>query len=99
MIKKIWSGIRDYINPITIGIAILVGTFLLLKLTGRVNWSWWWIFSPIIGAIGCTFVALVFICPLVVGVVVMLFLVGIHKTMTALPRLFHGDEALKKGIS
>lgn len=31
-----------------VGIAdLLFLTFLTLKLTGYVGWSWWWVFSPI----------------------------------------------------
>lgn len=26
---------------------ILFIVFLVLKLTGNINWSWWWVFSPI----------------------------------------------------
>lgn len=28
-------------------VTILTLIFLVLKLTGNIDWSWWWIFSPI----------------------------------------------------
>ena len=32
--------------------AVLFLIFLVLKLTGHINWSWWWVTSPMwIGAI------------------------------------------------
>ena len=36
-----------------IGIAdVITVSFILLKLTGNIDWSWWWVLSPIwIGAI------------------------------------------------
>ena len=36
-------------NDDDIGTVLLV--FLLLKLTGTVGWSWWWVVSPIIFAL------------------------------------------------
>ena len=27
-------------------------TFLILKLTGVITWSWWWIFSPVLAIFG-----------------------------------------------
>ena len=36
-----------------IGIAdVITVSFIILKLTGNIDWSWWWVLSPIwIGAI------------------------------------------------
>ena len=35
-------------TKISIGIGdVLFVLFLVLKLTGLINWSWWWVFSPI----------------------------------------------------
>lgn len=28
-------------------VSILQIIFIVLKLTGNLNWSWWWVFSPI----------------------------------------------------
>lgn len=28
-------------------ISLLVLVFITLKLTGTINWSWWWVLSPI----------------------------------------------------
>lgn len=41
--------------------------FLILKLTGLVNWSWWWIFSPIWISFGI--VVLIFLIGVIVGVI------------------------------
>lgn len=27
-------------------LTVLVVVFLVLKLTGNIDWSWWWVFSP-----------------------------------------------------
>ncbi|MDR2624955.1 MAG: hypothetical protein LBC37_01320 [Zoogloeaceae bacterium] len=29
--------------------------FLTLKLTGVIDWSWWWVFSPLLGAAAMVF--------------------------------------------
>lgn len=26
---------------------LLTGTFIVLKLTGYITWSWWWVLSPL----------------------------------------------------
>lgn len=33
-------------NGISLG-GVLVIIFVVLKLTGLITWSWWWVFSPI----------------------------------------------------
>ena len=36
------------ITPINSGIlTILFVVFLILKLTGNIDWSWWWVTSPL----------------------------------------------------
>lgn len=38
---------EEYTNRIGFtGILQLI--FITLKLTGHINWSWWWVFSPIL---------------------------------------------------
>lgn len=32
--------------------------FIILKLVGTINWSWWWVFSPILIDIGLTIIIL-----------------------------------------
>lgn len=41
---------------------VLVLIFLVLKLTGVIAWSWWWVFSPLLisVALGVVWVASVF---------------------------------------
>lgn len=53
-----------YVNTIgMLGVA-----FVVLKLTGVINWSWWWVTLPFYG--GCVVVALI------VVVIVVLALIG-----------------------
>jgi len=35
--------------------------FIALKLSGKINWSWWWVLSPIWGTVGlvCMLVLLI----------------------------------------
>jgi len=28
-------------------LALLTLVFVVLKITGNINWSWWWVFSPL----------------------------------------------------
>jgi len=48
---------------VRIDLGFLTLVFIVLKLTGAINWSWWWVFSPILFAI-----ALVFTLAIVVGI-------------------------------
>ena len=34
---------------------LLTITFVVLKLTGHIDWSWWWVLSPIWITVGATF--------------------------------------------
>jgi hypothetical protein len=39
---------EQYIAPINSGIlTIMFIVFLTLKLTGNIDWSWWWVTSPL----------------------------------------------------
>lgn len=33
---------------------LLTLSFIILKLTGSIDWSWWWVLSPVISALACT---------------------------------------------
>lgn len=35
------------INFSGIGSALLTALFVWLKVEGKIDWSWWWVFSPI----------------------------------------------------
>ena len=45
---------------------LLTILFVGLKLTGHINWSWWWVFSPILIAAGLSiaFLILIFVVAL-----------------------------------
>jgi|TARA_Y100000310_G_scaffold177906_1_gene177881 membrane protein YdbS with pleckstrin-like domain len=34
-------------NPIKLFALGLTLVFIILKLTSHINWSWWWVFSPL----------------------------------------------------
>jgi len=49
---------------------LLTVLFIGLKLTGYIDWSWWWVFSPIIISVALTIfiVAIVLIVALIIAV-------------------------------
>ena len=50
-------------NGIGLG-TILFIVFLILKLTGSIDWSWWWVTSPLwipIGIVGIVFIIFYYI--------------------------------------
>ena len=43
---------------------VLFVVFLVLKLTGNIDWSWWWVTSPLwipLALVACMFLAAIFI--------------------------------------
>lgn len=55
-----------------IGLAgILFIVFLVLKLTGNIDWSWWWVTSPLWIPLGLAFS--IFIVVLLVVILLMIF--------------------------
>ncbi len=42
-------------------------TFVILKLTHVISWSWWWVFAPLWGGVALTFAWVIF--SLFIGVV------------------------------
>ena len=38
---------RNYVASGVSASFLLVLSFLVLKLTGVISWSWWWVFAPI----------------------------------------------------
>jgi hypothetical protein len=51
-----------------IGVLGLLGVaFVVLKLTGFINWSWWWVTLPFWGGL-----ALVFIIPAIIAIIYVL---------------------------
>lgn len=51
----------DYksVNVSGIFVPLLTTLFIGLKLTGNIDWSWWWVLSPIWISIGITIVVLI----------------------------------------
>lgn len=43
------------------GLTLLLILFIGLKLTGFINWSWWWVLSPMLIPLGFVLVLCVFI--------------------------------------
>lgn len=39
--------------------SVLTIVFIVLKLVGTINWSWWWVLSPILIDIGLTIIILI----------------------------------------
>lgn len=39
--------------------SVLTIVFVVLKLVGTINWSWWWVLSPILINIGLTIIILI----------------------------------------
>ncbi len=42
-VKINWDKVEDILYPLFL-------IFLVLRLTGNIDWSWWLVFSPMIGA-------------------------------------------------
>ena len=38
---------------------VLTAIFVVLKLVGTINWSWWWVLSPILIDLGLTLIILI----------------------------------------
>jgi hypothetical protein len=55
-----------------IGVLGLLGvSFVVLKLIGIINWSWWWVTLPFWGGLALIFAIL--IIPIIIGVLVAIF--------------------------
>lgn len=53
MLHSGWKKMNDktrYVGPNFLELLTLV--FVVLKLLGKINWSWWWVLSPIWLSIG-----------------------------------------------
>ena len=50
--------------------AVLFIVFFVLKLTGSIAWSWWWVTAPLWGPYA-----------LVIGLIALLFLLGVIASM------------------
>lgn len=43
-------------------VGLLTIAFIVLKLTGYIDWSWWWVWSPVIIAWGIFLIIIIPIC-------------------------------------
>lgn len=53
MLRSGWKKMNEkirYVGPNFLELLTLV--FVVLKLLGKINWSWWWVLSPIWLSIG-----------------------------------------------
>jgi hypothetical protein len=58
------------VGPNFLGLLTIV--FITLKLTGYINWSWWWVLAPLWGSVALALVIMVI-------VLVVAFLMGKFK--------------------
>ena len=58
---------NDYIIASNSVLDILLVVFIVLKVTGNITWSWWWVLSPIWIPLAALFA--VFTIALLVGVI------------------------------
>jgi hypothetical protein len=35
----------------TLGLEMLTTSFIVLKLLGKIDWSWWWVLAPVWGTL------------------------------------------------
>jgi membrane protein YdbS with pleckstrin-like domain len=64
--------VKSSSNGIGLGTVLFI-VFLILKLTGNINWSWWWVTSPL-------WIPLAFI-------VIALFIIGVFVVIAKRDRL------------
>lgn len=57
MLRSGWKKMNEkikYVGPNFLELLTLV--FVVLKLLGKINWSWWWVLSPIWLSIGAAII-------------------------------------------
>lgn len=57
MLRSGWKKMNDktrYVGPNFLELLTLV--FVVLKLLGKINWSWWWVLSPIWLSLGAAII-------------------------------------------
>ena len=59
MNNKSGSGCLSYV---TMFVSLLSTVFIVLKLTGVIDWSWWWVLAPIWIFAGLFVLLMVFLC-------------------------------------
>ena len=67
MSKEINVGkkIGNYLSKVIVSPLFIV--FLVLKLCGTINWSWWWVTAPLWGPF-VFLAALLLVCTIIVGI-------------------------------
>jgi hypothetical protein len=46
MMKKPTRLVTDSVTDIRVTLTCLLVVFVVLKLNGEIDWSWWWVLSP-----------------------------------------------------
>ena len=54
-------GVVGFTDPAGLRADLLVILFIALKLTGKIDWSWWWVLSPLWIGAGFGFVLLILV--------------------------------------
>lgn len=57
MLRSGWKKMNDkikYVGPNFFELLTLV--FIVLKLLGKINWSWWWVLSPMWLSLGAAII-------------------------------------------
>lgn len=57
MLRSGWKKMNEkirYVGPNFLELLTLV--FVVLKLLGKINWSWWWVLSPIWLSLGAAII-------------------------------------------
>lgn len=59
------SFIKEYF------VVLLTGLFIFLKLAGIINWSWWWVISPILISVALGLGIILFVLTAFYGMIIM----------------------------
>ena len=54
--------VKNVLNTKINIMTVLFAIFATLKLTGYVNWSWWWVTAPLWGGIALILILLLIVC-------------------------------------
>lgn len=55
------SKLEDAVRSKTTYLDVILTVFIILKLTGLIDWSWWWVLSPMWGVFALFLIAAVIV--------------------------------------